>query len=302
MGDKTGIEWTQGGSTWNPLTGCQHVSPGCDNCYAAKESGGRLKNHPAHVGLTVKGAKPAHFTGEVRLLSDRLNQPLRWKRPRKIFVNSMSDLFHKDVPDEFIAKVFAVMALCPQHTFQVLTKRPQRMKALLTEETMFAFKHSVDAAAFEIDAKRSRQYVWSDFDIHRPFHFLPNVWLGVSIENDSYTFRADHLRATPAAVRFISAEPLLGSLPSLDLTEIDWLIVGGESGPGARPMHPQTERAMLVVFNDWYGGDVTRADLEELTGYSASSSSMDKALSKLRVLGFIVGMKLSDDFAEAIRE
>jgi protein gp37 len=173
-----------------------------------------------------------------------LDQPLRWKRPRRIFVNSMSDLFHPDVPYEFIVSIFAVMALASQHTFQILTKRPQRMKAILGS-TNPGFKPDVDTAAFELDRELSRRYEWCSGYTGvstSQAYWLPNVWLGTSIELDRFAFRADRLRFTPAAVRFISAEPLLGPLPSLDLTGIDWLIVGGESGTGARPMHPNWAR------------------------------------------------------------
>jgi len=199
MSDTSAIEWTD--ATWNPITGCTKVSPGCDNCYAIR-FGARLQHLPAYAGTIAD----RDWTGKINLVHDRLDQPLRWAKPRRIFVNSMSDLFHPDVPVEFIDRVVAVMIQAPQHQFQVLTKRPKRMRRVL--------------GSLE----------------------LPNVWLGTSIEADRYTFRADHLRATPAAVRFLSLEPLLGPLPSLDLTGIDWVIVGGESGPKARPMHPDWVR------------------------------------------------------------
>lgn len=199
MADKSGIAWTE--STWNPLTGCKAVSPGCDNCYAAREASGRLRNVPAYEGLAENGV----FTGEVRLLPDRLDQPRRWKKGRRIFVNSMSDLFHHDVPIEFQAAVFREMEACPQHQFQVLTKRP------------------------EIMARRVRAI----YDGAVP---SANIWLGTTIESQEYARRADFLRQTPARVRFISAEPLIAPLPFLNLTDIDWLIVGGESGPNARKM------------------------------------------------------------------
>lgn len=227
MGDKTNIEWTD--ATWNPIIGCSRVSPGCDHCYAIGVVHREMS--PQHVGLTVKPeGERTDWTGEVRPAGERkLTEPLRWTKPRRIFVNSLSDLFHADLHDDEIAKVFAVMALAPQHTFQVLTKRPQRM-ALLNDP---GFVRDVYGWMIEItDHEDIDGLAWP----------LPNVHLGVSIENDTYTWRADHLRNTPAAVRFISAEPLLGPLPSLDLTGIDWLIVGGESGPGARPMHPDWVR------------------------------------------------------------
>lgn len=220
MGQKTNIEWTD--MVWNPVTGCTKVSPGCDNCYAIRTSA-RLQHHDAYEGVVADG----DWTGKVNLVYERLDQPLGWKKPRRIFVNSMSDLFHPDVPVDFIHDVWATMSAATQHTYQILTKRPQRMSLVVG---------SMD---------------WGP---------LPNVWLGTSIESDRYTFRADHLRTTPAAVRFLSLEPLLGPLPSLDLTGIDWVIVGGESGPRARPMHPDwvrdirdrcQETGTAFLFKQW---------------------------------------------------
>ncbi|MEM9468463.1 MAG: phage Gp37/Gp68 family protein [Actinomycetota bacterium] len=225
----TGIEWTD--ATWNPLTGCAHVSPGCDGCYAAREAAGRLSGNHRYAGLAVRpeGGGLPRFTGEIRLHPDRVDQPLRWRKPRRVFVNSMSDLFHPDVPDEFIVEVFSIMQRAESHQFQVLTKRPQRMADLLSSDW---FRDELVGMPEEADIPS-----W-------PYPF-PNVWLGTSIESDRYAFRADHGRhRTPAAVRFISAEPLLGPLQSLDLTGIDWLIVGGESGPQARPMHPDWVRGL----------------------------------------------------------
>lgn len=194
----TAIQWTD--ETWNPTTGCDRCSPGCDNCYIERT-----------IPFRIEGRRfDANGKMGVRLHPDRLDRPLHWTKPRRVFVNSLSDLFHPDVPDQFIADVFDVMAChgpIARHTFQVLTKRPQRMAQLL-------------------------QY-WAETE---GYHGAPNVWLGTSIESDKYTWRADHLRNTPAAVRFLSCEPLLGPLPSLDLRGIDWVIVGGESGPGARVM------------------------------------------------------------------
>ena len=232
MGDKTSIEWTD--ATWNPIIGCSRVGPGCDHCYAIGVVHREMS--PQHVGLTVKPeGGPTDWTDEVRPAGEKkLTEPLRWRKPRRIFVNSLSDLFHADLPDDEIAKVFAVMALAPQHTFQVLTKRPQRMAKLLASPE---FPLLVESAEVRHRYDHGMDCTPSGFSWP-----LTNVHLGVSIENDTYTWRADHLRNTPAAVRFISAEPLLGPLPSLDLTGIDWLIVGGESGPGARPMHPDWVR------------------------------------------------------------
>jgi protein gp37 len=225
----TAIEWTD--ETWNPTTGCDRVSPGCDSCYALTMAK-RLK---------AMGSPKYQNDGDERTSgpgfglachSEELDRPLRWKKPRRIFVDSMSDLFHPDVPAEFITEVWDRMTLASQHTFQVLTKRPQRMAELLPK--------MVDGIAEQSDGT---------LDLH-PATVGPaigewpaaNVWLGTSIETNRYVFRADHLRATPAAIRFLSLEPLLGPLPSLDLTGIDWVIVGGESGPGARPMHPDWVR------------------------------------------------------------
>lgn len=212
------IEWTD--ETWNPTVGCSRVSSGCDNCYAIGVAHRAMQ--PAHVGLTVKReGEPTDWTGEVRLLPDRLDVPLRWRKPRRVFVDSMSDLFHTDVPAGFVGDVWNTMALAAQHTFQLLTKRPQRMKDIL---------QGWECAGC---MWRRSDLLWCGPPEMWP---LPNVWLGTSIESDRYAWRADHLRATPAAVRFLSLEPLLGPLPSLDLTGIDWVILGGESGPGARPL------------------------------------------------------------------
>lgn len=231
MGDKTGIEWAD--ASWNPTTGCDQTSPGCDNCYALRQAK-RLK---------LMGSTRYQRDGDPRTSGpgfglsvhpDALDQPLRWTKPRRIFVNSMSDLFHREVPDEFIAEVFAVMACAPQHTFQVLTKRPKRMQSLLGSDSFWL---SVDLAILSRVRVKAWSTVWQDEGQCRPGAWLSNVWLGVSVESDRYTYRVDHLRETPAAVRFVSAEPLLGALPSLDLTDVDWLVVGAESGPAARFMY-----------------------------------------------------------------
>jgi protein gp37 len=231
MSDKTSIEWTD--ATWNPVTGCTKVSPGCDNCYAETFSE-RFRGTPGH-----------YFEGgfDLQLRPDKLDQPLRWKKPRRIFVNSMSDLFHKDVPDEYILGVFGVMAEARQHTFQLLTKRHARMQSLLS--------------------RWAREVPW----LANP---LPNVWLGVSTEDQKWAdIRIPALLETPAAVRFISAEPLLGPInlqsvgampfwclghgrPAAECPNdlhlarqgIDWVIVGGESGRNARPMHPDWARTL----------------------------------------------------------
>lgn len=213
----TAIQWTD--ETWNPTLGCSKCSPGCDHCYAIGVAAREMQ--PAHVGLTIRWpGEPVDWTGEVRLMPDRLETPFRWRKPRRVFVDSMSDLFHADVPADYIADVFATM-IASGHTFQVLTKRPQRMA------------HLVGSDGFEATVRRKVHKHETHMFAGWPY---PTVWLGASIETDSYAFRADHVRATPAAVRFLSLEPLLGPLPSLDFTGIDWVIIGGESGRGARRM------------------------------------------------------------------
>ncbi|GAB4346199.1 MAG: phage Gp37/Gp68 family protein [Desulfobulbaceae bacterium] len=185
----TRIEWTE--SSWNPVTGCTKISPGCMNCYAE-----RMAKRLKAMG------QPNYRNGfEVTCHPHMLDLPLKWRKPRTIFVNSMSDLFHDDVPAAFIEEIFTVMNRARRHTFQVLTKRVERMEGLVG------------------------RFEWS-----------PNIWMGVTVENSDYLYRIDHLRSVPAAVRFLSIEPMLGPLPDLDLERIDWVIVGGESGPGARPI------------------------------------------------------------------
>ncbi|WP_255772373.1 DUF5131 family protein [Mycobacteroides abscessus] len=252
MGDKTGIEWTD--ATWNPVTGCDKVSPGCDHCYA-ETFAERWRGTPGHYFETGF---------DVQLRPDKLDLPLRWTKPRKVFVNSMSDLFHDKVPDEYIARVFAVMALAPQHTFQLLTKRHGRMRSLLTRcEHRGAHKPGIDfrsAMAWAVSKANPDRlpHVPDDAEI-RIFHEtpwpLPNVWLGVSAEDQKRAdLRIPALLDTPAAVRFVSAEPLLGPIDLHGdpigkdsvfwIGHLDWVIVGGESGPGARPMHPDWARSM----------------------------------------------------------
>lgn len=241
----TAIEWCD--EVWNPTVGCSRVSPGCDRCYAIGVAHRAMQ--PAHEGLTIRRpGEPTDWTGEVRCIPERLETPLRWRKPRRVFVDSMSDLFHPEVPDEFIYDVVRVMLRARRHTFQVLTKRPQRMARWFAE--------------------------WGPFSEGGPDGpDLANIWLGTSIESNRYAWRADHLRAVPGAVvRFVSAEPLLGPLDQLDLEGVDWLIVGGESGPGARPMHPEWARQLRdrcraagVAFHfkqwgEWLPGSVVSVD------------------------------------------
>lgn len=231
MSDNTHIEWAS--ATWSPVTGCTRVSPGCINCYIERTPPFRM----AHRRFDKDGIGGS--TG-VQLHPERLAIPLHWRKPRRIFVCSLADLFHDDVPDEYIAHVFAAMQSCAAHTFQVLTKRPHRMRSLLTSE---AFWSAVaDFGEIVMAQKPSRAQLWPD---HGQKHgYLPNVWVGTSVESGQWAWRADVLRGTPAVVRFLSCEPLLGPLPDLDLTGIGWVIAGGESGPGARPMHPQWARGL----------------------------------------------------------
>jgi protein gp37 len=227
MADRSAIEWTE--ATWNPVTGCSKVSPGCAHCYAETfaERWRGVPDHPYEQGF------------ELRLWPNRLDVPLRWKRPRRIFVNSMSDLFHEDIPVAYIEEVFDVMVRADHHVFQVLTKRHERL------------------------AELSERLPWP-----------PNVWMGVTIENRRFVHRADYLRDVPAAVRFISAEPLLGPLAGLDLTGVHWLIAGGESGPRHRPVREEwllalrdrcQDEGVAYFFKQW-GGRRPKSGGRELDG------------------------------------
>lgn len=245
---ESSIEWTD--KVWNPVRGCSRVSPGCQHCYAERQAARFSGPGQPYEGLVKMVGGEPRWTGVLRPVPEKLSEPLRWRKPCRIFVNSMSDLFHEDVPDEFIDRVFAVMALATQHTFQVLTKRAGRMAVYLNQplkiEDIYAQWYGFSGGTLEAEA-------WP----------LPNVWLGVSVEDQA---RADeripHLLATPAAVRFLSCEPLLGEvdlsghLNSLrgyfaNVKELEccgktyprrgdmhWVICGGESGPGARPCNP----------------------------------------------------------------
>jgi protein gp37 len=227
--ERSRIEWTE--STWNPVTGCSKVSPGCAHCYAETLS--------RRFGWSTMPWTPANAAGNVVLHPERLEAPLRWRRPRMIFVNSMSDLFHEIVPFGFVQQVFTVMERASWHTFQLLTKRADRLAEL--------------APALQWPA---------------------NVWVGVSIENNRWRQRADRLREVPAAVRFVSAEPLLGPLDELDLDGIDWLIAGGESGPRYRPVDPawvidlrdRCELEAVAFFFKQWGGRTPKAGGRELEG------------------------------------
>ena len=227
MSDGSTIEWTD--ATWNPVRGCTKVSPGCKHCYAETfaERWRGIPDHPYGQGF------------DLRLVPEKLSEPLRWKRPRRIFVNSMSDLFQDGVPVDFITRVFETMNRADWHTYQVLTKRTKRLTR-----------------------------VASNLD------WPANVWMGASVESASYRFRIEHLRGVPAAVRFISAEPLLGPLGDVDLDGIDWVIAGGESGPRARPMDIAwgrdlrdqcVDQGVKFFFKQW-GGRTPKAGGRELDG------------------------------------
>jgi protein gp37 len=215
MGMKSAIEWTE--STWNPLTGCTKISPGCKHCYAERMA----------LRLQAMGQRNYVNGFELTLHEDALELPLRWKKPQTIFVNSMSDMLHAEVPEKFIIRAFDVMRRANWHRFQVLTKRSERLLSL------------------------NGQLPWAE-----------NIWMGVSVENHVYTNRIEHLRQTDAAIKFLSLEPLLGPLDGLRLDEINWVIVGGESGPGARPMKPEwvtsirdqcVEANVPFFFKQWGG-------------------------------------------------
>lgn len=227
MVKKTHIEWTE--MTWNPVTGCDKVSPGCKNCYAERMSG-RLK---------LMGSARYKNGFKVTLQKDLVDLPKTWKAPRIVFVNSMSDLFHKDVPDAFILDVFRVMNECPQHQFQVLTKRPERLKKLADKVT------------------------WTE-----------NIWMGVSVESQPFVSRAKMLSEVPAKIRFLSIEPLLGEITDLHLEKIHWVIVGGESGPGARmveekwveSIYKQCKKKKVPFFFKQWGGTQKHRTGRELFG------------------------------------
>lgn len=271
----TKIEWTD--ETWNPVTGCTRVSKGCDNCYAVRQTK-RLAaidhTREKYSGLVNEGKD--HFNGTVMCHEDELDRPLSWQKPRRIFVCSMADLFHPEVPDEFIDKVFAVMALCPQHTFQVLTKRPERMKVYLTAKeeegvgwlegsrmtnSVTSIIKGIQQGDLYLGEKFTRAQ-WGVIDYPEDIDWpLPNVWLGTSVEDqETADDRIPHLLKCPAAVRFLSCEPLLGEIDlitwlsyydqyedgriEVDHPSISWVIVGGESGPNARAMHPYWVRSI----------------------------------------------------------
>ncbi len=217
MMQATKIAWTD--ATWNPVTGCTKVSAGCAHCYAERMA----------KRLRGRGGYPTDDPFRVTLHKNKLNEPLRWRKPRMVFVCSMGDLFHPSVPDEFIYEALSIMVLCQQHYFQILTKRPERMAAITQRIAEAKHHDAIHQAVFD-----AAMAVWLKPEDVWP---RPNIWLGTSIEDQAAMGRADHLRRCPAALRFLSLEPLLEPLPNLNLDGISWTIVGGESGPGARPMN-----------------------------------------------------------------
>jgi protein gp37 len=272
------IEWTE--VTWNPVTGCDRISAGCDHCYALTLAK-RLK---------AMGAKKYQIDGDPRtsgpgfgvtVHENVMTEPLRWRTPRKVFVNSMSDIAHARIPRWAQAQIWAAMALTPRHQFQILTKRPNRLANLLLDRAFYDLVNEAIADIMDrlngsppvegIETAREWIHIRERLrgEIPAP---LPNVWLGTSIESDEYCWRADELLRTPASIRFLSCEPLLGPLPRLDLTGIDWVIVGGESGPGFRPIDLdwvrdlRERRGRTALFFKQVGGRTPKAGGRLLDG------------------------------------
>lgn len=322
MADNTHIEWTD--ATWQIVTGCSVVSPGCTNCYAMRLAGTRRRDHPSRAGLTIASKAGPVWNGQVRYNRQWLHQPAQWTRPRRIFVAAHGDLFHEGVADEDLHEIFAVFASNPQHTFQVLTKRPERARDYLSHPDRL---EDIYAHWYTVSGKPAEAQAWP----------LPNVWLGVSVEDQA---RADQripiLLDTPAAVRWISAEPLLGPVSLIDLgrkmdlgkevaldaaageyrvgkpllsdgehrtlwgAELDWVVIGGESGPGARPMHPDWARALRsqceaagvpFLFKQWGDwGPVDHLDTDALDGrlYHPAPARHPDATRRERVPGVVL--------------
>lgn len=306
---KTDIEWTATvhpdgsvtkGATWNPVRGCSLVSAGCQSCYAMKQAHRFSGEGGAYHGLTKMTSHGPVWTGEARPIESMLEEPLRWRKPRRVFVNSMSDLFHEDVPDSFIDRVFAVMGLAPRHTFQILTKRPRRMREYVADGGRAA-------GVFDLVRTSELSYRWHGENLPPQSWPLANVWLGVSVEDQATADeRIPLLLQTPAAVRFLSCEPLLSSInlsrvPGLnkcgsagqEITRNLWVIVGGESGPKARPFNIQWARGIIAqcraagvpVFVKQLGArpylHAESSATEERPGFSMRMSSLqiDKTIS-----------------------
>lgn len=260
MGDKSGIEWAD--ATLNYVTGCERVSPGCDHCYAKTLVESRLTHNPRSVYY-------GRAFEDVRMHDERLALPLRWTRPRRVFVNSMSDAFHVHVPDTSLDRLFATLALSPQHVHQVLTKRAERIYRYTRDVTLERIAASIpEPSGLSIATSEARARIM------RTAWPLPNVWLGVSIENNDYAWRADMLRKATCDVRFLSVEPMLGPVDRVALDGLNWVICGGESGPGSRPMDLAWVRdlrdrcvanGVAFFFKQW-GGVQKKATGRELDG------------------------------------
>lgn len=317
MADKTGIEWTD--ATWNPLRGCSRISEGCRNCYAESVANRFKGQDQPYEGLIAKGGQ---WNGQIKLVPEKLTEPLRWRRPRRIFVNSMSDLFHEGVPDWYIDKVFAVMALAEKHTFQVLTKRPQRMRDYLSQDR-------------RMEWAQAGVHIWGGNDPDAVSDFiqygemaLPNVWLGVSVEDQATADeRIPLLLQTPVAVRWVSAEPLLEEVTIfsmdglIDVIEgmpspLHWVVVGGESGPGARPMHPEWARSLrdqcaaagvAYLFKQWgewqptevvpggdIGGDMRKGLVEIVKPHGENNGRFERGDVLMRRVGKKAAGRLLD--------
>lgn len=264
MADKTGIEWTD--ATWNAVTGCDHVSAGCDHCYAET------------LALRLQRMGNAKYANgfAVTLHEKALTIPLKWREPRRIFVNSMSDQWHVNVPDTFTDRMFAVMALTPHHTYQILTKRPQRAANYLNDPK--TLDRILNAASAIWPLVKGRNYPPGTVrltDDGVPILWpLPNVWIGTSVEDSRVTHRIDALRKCPAAVRFLSCEPLIGPLLNLNLDGIHWVITGGESGHHHRPLdldwvrdiRDQCQEQRIAFFHKQNGGITPKSGGKELDG------------------------------------
>lgn len=250
MASLSEIEWTD--ATWNPVSGCKIISPGCTNCYAMRMAA-RLQSmqHPSYVGSVRKSGDRYVWTGKLQMLDKVLQAPLKWRKPKRIFVNSMSDLFQDGVPSEYIAKVWQVMQNASWHHYQILTKRPDNMERVIREMKL---------------------------------PYLPQVWLGTSVESEEYNFRIDHLREIKDHIKFISFEPLIASVGKANLKNIDWAIIGGESGPKSRPIEEKwvdeikascDEQGTAFFFKQW-GGTNKKATGREYLGRTWDEYPVEK--------------------------
>lgn len=338
MGDKTKIQWTD--ATWNPLRGCSRISDGCRNCYAETVAHRFSGPGMPYEGLTrIVNGRPT-WTGEIRQVSELMDQPLRWKRPRLIFVNSMSDLFHENVPDHFIDRVFGAMWAChvcaggqSKHVFQILTKRAKRMRDYLRQDR----REHWARAAVNIAGKYDSDGLFDDIANSQGSH--PRIWLGVSVENQATADeRIPLLLDTPAAIRWISAEPLLSKMrlgswlqrshsaafgdgrvtdrmpfwTRIGSTAIDWVVAGGESGPHARPMHPAWARSLrdqcaaagvAFHFKQW-GEWAPRHDLQaaDLAGKEWHTFDPDTSVCRVgkKAAGRLLDGVLHDEYPEGV--